>query len=98
MQRLGLFAALALAASASAQNRATVSPAELASAVNRSDKLLNPARHRPVLAKDIRVVRCIGPEEEPTEFECTWRHKTKAGWRARKNWLAIDGRGWHVID
>ncbi len=87
-----------MATAADAQNRATVSPEEMARAFNEFDEAINRDRHVPVLARDIRVQRCIGPEEEPTEFECRWKQKTAKGWTRHRNWLAIDGKGWHIID
>ncbi len=94
--RHGLFLVLlATAGVASAQNRAVVKPAELTKALNEFAAAMKMPAVRP---EDVRVVRCIGPEEEPTEFECTWKLRTAKGWSTRKNWLAIDGKGWHVID
>jgi hypothetical protein len=81
-----------------AANHAKVSPRELALAINKADALLVPYRQGKVLASEIRGVRCIGPDEEPTEFQCTWQHRVKRGWVARKTWLSIDGGGWHVMD
>lgn len=52
----------------------------------------------PVRAADIRVGRCVGPNEEPTEFECTWSQRSGKVWRKAKTWFAVDGEGWHVID
>jgi len=53
---------------------------------------------KPIKAADIRMLRCAGPDEEPTEFECQWQHRVSNKWVRYKTWLAIDGKGWHVID
>jgi len=92
-------AALLIAATpASAMVGATVTPTELAAAINRADSTLVPYRENPLLAKDIKSVRCVGPDEEPTEFRCWWSQRTGRGWVKRRTWLAIDGKGWHVMD
>jgi hypothetical protein len=51
-----------------------------------------------VAVKDIRVRFCSASEDEPTEFECHWDRRTAGGWKAQTTWVAIDGKGWHVID
>jgi hypothetical protein len=88
-----LFAAMPAAAA----NRAKVSPEQIAAAINEADVSMVPYREGNVMSEDIRSVRCIGSDEEPTEFECAWRQRTKHGWAKRTNWLAIDKTGWHVI-
>lgn len=55
-------------------------------------------RGRAVRASDVRIVRCVAPEEEPTEYRCSWRERDGRSWRRRDNWFAIDGSGWRVID
>ena len=47
---------------------------------------------------DIRAVRCIAPDEEPTEFQCRWRQRIMGGWAERVTWLTIDAKGWRVMD
>jgi hypothetical protein len=89
--------ALVSAAPASADNRATISPRELADAVNRAGVRAVPYLKGVLSPRDIRSVRCLGPDEEPTEFQCSWRQRTEHGWKTRRTWLAIDGEGWHVI-
>jgi len=82
-----------------ASNRAHVSALEMAKAI--AEVAHTPAYdygREPIRAADIRVLRCIGPDEEPTEFECVWQHRTPHKWVRYKTWLAIDGRGGHVID
>jgi hypothetical protein len=83
---------------AGAANRANVSADELAQAINAAGVGSVPYRKAKISSSDIRAIRCIGPDEEPTEFECTWRQRSRHGWIGRKTWVAIDGRGWHVID
>jgi hypothetical protein len=90
-------AALLSLPSAGFANSAKVSPRELSKAIDAADPQLVPYRTKKVSPADIRDVRCTGPDEEPTEFQCTWRQHTNAGWIRRQTWLAIDGDGWHVI-
>lgn len=74
-----------------AETKAYPTAAELARALNgRNGQVIS--------AFDIRVGRCIGPDEEPTEFECTWRQRTRGKWERFKTWFAIDGDHWVVID
>jgi hypothetical protein len=84
--------------SASAVVRATVTPEELATAINKADAQLVPYRTTRMSPRDIRAVRCIAPDEEPTEFQCEWQQRIKGGWINRTTWLAIDGNGWYVMD
>jgi len=79
MIRMTMFASLlALPSSAQAVNRAEVTPAELARALIPVASIrayhIDKTRIRPT---DLRILRCVGPEEEPTEFECTWLQRTK---------------------
>lgn len=89
----------AVPTSALAANHAHISPSELVAAIKRADRVqldgVDPAH---VTASSVRVVRCIGPDEEPTEFECIWQTRGKNGWIKHKSWLAVDGKGWHFID
>jgi hypothetical protein len=89
---------LAVPVSALAANRTKLTPNELARAINAADARAVPYRKAKISPSDIRIVRCIGPDEEPTEFECTWLQHAGHGWVGRKTWLAIDGEGWHVLD
>lgn len=88
-----------LASEAIASSRARISPAEMAEAIN---EIANLPGYRygplPIRAADVRVLKCIGPDEEPTESECEWQHRSAGKWVRHKSWLAIDGKGWHVID
>ena len=87
----GLLLAVVLVEPACAADDPKPSSAELAKAIQTSEG-------RIIAAKDIRVLRCKGPEEEPTEFECTWLQRSSGRWKLEKTWLAIDGDGWHDID
>jgi len=95
---LAIVTALSVPSLAPAVNVANVSPKELARAIDMDDGRAPPRRKTGISASDIRISRCIGPGEEPTEFECTWRQFTAHRWVVRKTRLAIDGQGWHVID
>ena len=94
------FALLLLLLPASAvANSTRMSPTELAEALNSAGTASVPyLRSKGISPIEIRHVRCVGPDEEPTEFQCSWRQSTRNRWVTRKTWLAIDGRGWHVID
>ena len=94
-----LFASLVLAGAAHAANRAQISTAQFAQALRNADpaSLVGVDKSR-LSPTDLRVVRCIGPDEEPTEFQCVWLQRTGRGWKSHKDWLALDGGGWHLID
>jgi hypothetical protein len=91
---------LITAAPAWSAGRPTISRVEFARAVNEAGKrAFAPVRSgRRISPEDVRVVSCSGPDEEPTESECTWLEHEGHRWIKRRTWLAIDGRGWHVID
>jgi hypothetical protein len=95
---LVIVAVLSLPSAGLAANRANVSPQELAKAINQADFQSVPYRNSKLSPADIRNVRCVAPDEEPTEFECTWQQRTNTGWIKRQTSLAVDGGGWHVID
>jgi len=95
---IALSLAVALPPAAEAVNRAKISAGDLVRAINAADAGSVPYRKAKIFLSDIRTVRCIGPDEEPTEFECTWRQRSPHGWVGRKTWVAVDSRGWHVID
>ena len=90
---------LVSAAATQAGNRVRVSSGDLAKAIAEVTSNpaygIDPSRIAPI---DIRVRKCIKPNEEPTEFRCTWLQRTSRGWMRHQNWLAIDEYGWHVID
>ena len=94
---VALFMAMMLPPMASA-GRAKVSPNELAQAVNQADRRAVYYLNTKISPADIRIIKCVGPDEEPTEFECEWRQRVGHRWIGRKTWLAIDGSGWHDID
>ncbi len=83
---------------AAAANRPHVSAKELVSAVNEADPRAVPYRHGKLSASEKRALRCVGSDEEPTEFRCTWEQRTLGAWVKRETGLAIDGAGWHVTD
>jgi hypothetical protein len=85
-------------ASQSWAGTARVSTQQLSAAVNAASSEAVPYRHGTLSPTHVRRVRCVGPDEEPTEFRCTWQQRTHEGWRNRETWLALDGRGWKVID
>jgi len=88
-----------LASPAFASHRARVSATDIANAI--AEVRNTPAYHygrEPIRPADIRVLKCVGPDEETTEIECVWQHRSLGKWVQHKTWLAIDGKGWHVID
>lgn len=95
---LALVLALIALAPVAEANTARVSAEQLAGAVNRADSRSVPYRHGKLSPSDVRGVRCIGPDEEPTEFQCNWQQRTGHGWANRETGLAIDGGTWKVID
>lgn len=76
----------------------TVTPKELAAAINKAARQLVPYRVTTMSPSDIREVRCIAPDEEPTEFRCKWRQRVRGGWVKRTTWLTFDTNGWRVMD
>lgn len=88
----------AAAATASAAVQGNVTSGELAGAINKADAALVPYQKTRISPADIRAVRCVAPDEEPTEFKCRWRQRTQGGWVKRTTWLVIDGDGWRVMD
>lgn len=67
------------------------SPAELA-------KALGEFTGKPVNAFDVRGLSCEGIEEEPTEALCKWDQRKGNEWMQFSTYVAVDGRGWHLID
>jgi hypothetical protein len=67
------------------------SPAELAEA-------LGEFTGKPVSASDVRGLSCEGIEEEPTEAVCKWDQMKSGEWMQFSTYVAVDGRGWHLID
>lgn len=90
--------AMLLVEPVAAVNRVRITPREMMAAIKRAGRAeldgVDPAK---VTIRSVRVVRCIGPDEEPTEFECRWQTRDKGVWKTHKSWLAIDRKGWHFI-
>jgi hypothetical protein len=70
---------------------ASPTPAELAKAVEAFTG-------RPVAATDVRHVACAAIEEEPTEAVCKWEQKIGKRWQRYSTTVAVDGKGWLLID
>jgi hypothetical protein len=51
-----------------------------------------------ISAATIRHVSCTGFKEEPTEAACKWEQKSLGKWQRFSSYLAVDSRGWHLID
>jgi hypothetical protein len=95
---LGAAALLLLFGSPAWANSLRVSSEDLAKAINRADAAAVPYRTGRLSPRDVRRLRCAGPEEEPTEFDCRWEQRTGRGWLKRSTWVAIDGDHLVVID
>jgi len=90
---------LLIPAGAFAATHAQIAPRELVAAIKRADPAqLDGVVVDKVTTSSVRVIRCKGPDEEPTEFECIWQTQGKNGWINHKSWLAVDSNGWHFID
>lgn len=76
----------------------TITPKDFVAAINKADAVLVPFRTGGLAATDVRSIRCRAPDEEPTEFQCTWQHRVKGRWVTRKTWLMVDAKGWQVMD
>ncbi|WP_294330020.1 hypothetical protein [uncultured Sphingomonas sp.] len=99
MKTLSAVAVLLLSATpAMAVVRGTITPRAFAAAINKVDAVLVPFRTGRLQAADVRSIRCRAPDEEPTEFQCTWQHRVKGRWVQRKTWLLVDAKGWQVMD
>ncbi len=53
---------------------------------------------RPLAKADVRRVSCVAIEEEPTEAVCKWQQRRGKRWHRYSTYVAIDGKGWHLID
>lgn len=92
-------ALLLIPTGALAANHARISAREIVAAIKRADTVqLDGVDAAMVSVSSVRVIRCIWPDEEPTEIECVWQTRGKTGWINHKSWLAVDGKGWHFID
>jgi len=90
---------IAASSTSFATHRARVSRAEFAQALKRADPaFLGKADRSLISMRSVRVVRCIAPDEEPTEFQCDWQLRTKRGWQPHRNWMTVDANGWRVMD
>ncbi len=95
---LALLFATCLAQPALSEVLARVSNQVFVAAINRADQSLVPYRDRKVSPRNVELRRCSAPDEEPTEFRCSWRLRTSRGWVAHRTWLVMDGDGWRVMD
>jgi hypothetical protein len=92
-------ALLLIPTGASGANHARISTREMVAAIKRADQAqLNGVDAATVSVSSVRVIRCVEPDEEPTEFECAWQTRGKTGWINHKSRLAVDSKGWHFID
>ena len=62
-------------------------------------KALSEHTGRNVNAADLRRLCCkdVGADE-PTEAKCRWQQRVGVKWRKFSTYVAIDARGWHLID
>ena len=95
---IAIAALLSSTSPAMAVVRGTITPKEFAAAINKADAVLVPFRTGRLAAADVRSIRCLAPDEEPTEFQCNWQQRVKGRWVARKTWLMVDAKGWQVMD
>lgn len=52
-----------------------------------------------VKAADLRRLSCQDfGSDEPTEAKCRWQQRIGTRWKRCSTYLAIDARGWHLID
>jgi hypothetical protein len=52
-----------------------------------------------VTVADVRHLSCRGfGADEPTEAECSWQQRIGKSWKPYSTYIAVDGRGWHLID
>ena len=92
-------ALLLIPTGAFAANQARISARALVAAIKRADPAqLDGVAAATVTISSVRVIRCVEPEEEPTELECVWQARGKDSWIEHKSWFAVDANGWHFID
>ena len=54
---------------------------------------------KPVKVANVRHLSCKGfGDYEPTEAACSWRQRMSGKWKRYSTSVAVDGRGWHLID
>jgi hypothetical protein len=52
-----------------------------------------------VTLTDVRRLSCMGlGYDEPTEAQCNWQQRIGSSWKSYSTYVAVDGRGWHLID
>lgn len=52
-----------------------------------------------VKVTDVRHLSCKGfGADEPTEANCGWQQRSGKNWKRYSTNVAVDGRGWHLID
>lgn len=52
-----------------------------------------------VTVTNLRRLSCLGfGADEPTEAECSWQQRIGRRWKRYSTYVAVDGRGWHLID
>jgi hypothetical protein len=85
---VGIIALTGLAGPVLAETTARPPASELATAIGF-------VAGRRIEINDIKVGICHGPEEEPTEFECSWQQKIGGRWHRLKSWFFIDRDGWN---
>jgi hypothetical protein len=48
---------------------------------------------------DLRHLSCKGfGADEPTEAACSWQQRVGGSWKGFSTYVAVGGRGWHLID
>ena len=54
---------------------------------------------KPVKVANVRLLSCKGfGADEPTEAACSWQQRRNGKWKRYSTFVAVDGRGWHLID
>jgi hypothetical protein len=95
---VGAAVAILVPAAVAAKNRVHIAPMEMVAAIKSADPvLLDGVDAAALTASSVRVIRCVGPDEEPTEFECVWQTRSQGRWNTHKSWLAMEGKGWRII-
>jgi len=52
-----------------------------------------------VRVTEVRRLSCAGfGPDEPTEAACSWQQRIGRKWKRYSTYVAVDGRGWHLID
>lgn len=62
-------------------------------------KALSEHTGQTVDAADLRRLSCKNfGADEPTEAKCRWHQRIGTKWKRYSTYVAIDARGWHLID